>query len=134
MNKHSGITPTRTRSKDPDIEADTVSFLEESAAGRRGVLAWMTTRQGYLFFPLLILEGVNLHVKSIISLRTGAPVKDRWMELIMLTARFMIYFGLILALAVRHGVGRPRCAACHLWPLHGRDLRAESQGHAARPG
>ena len=41
--------------KDPDIEADTVSFLEESAATRKGALAWITKRQGYLFFPLLLL-------------------------------------------------------------------------------
>src|SRR5688500_3034238 len=60
--------------KDPDIEADTVSFLEENAATRKGALAWITRRQGYLFFPLLLLEGLNLHVKSIRSLSARTPV------------------------------------------------------------
>jgi fatty acid desaturase len=81
--------------KDPDIEPDTVSFLEESAATRKGALAWITRRQGYLFFPLLLLEGLNLHAKSIRSLGSRTPVKGRWIELGMLAARFMIYFGLI---------------------------------------
>jgi fatty acid desaturase len=51
MNKHSRhhANPNKI-GKDPDIAADTVSFLEESAVTRRGVLAWITRRQGYLFF------------------------------------------------------------------------------------
>ena len=81
--------------KDPDIEVDTVSFVEESAATRTGLLAWITRRQGYLFFPLLLLEGLNLHVKSVRSLTTRTPVEGRWLELGLLAARFAVYFGLI---------------------------------------
>jgi fatty acid desaturase len=96
MNKHSRhhANPNKI-GKDPDIDSDTVSFLEESAATRTGLLAWITRRQGYLFFPLLLLEGVNLHVKSITRLSARTPIKGRWIELIMLTVRFSIYFGLI---------------------------------------
>jgi fatty acid desaturase len=43
----------------------------------------------------LLLEGVNLHVKSITSLTARTPVKGRWIELGMLAAHFMIYLGLI---------------------------------------
>jgi fatty acid desaturase len=96
MNKHSRhhANPNKI-GKDPDIDSDTVSFLEESAATRTGLLAWITRRQGYLFFPLLLLEGVNLHVKSITRLSARTPMKGRWIELIMLATRFSIYFGLI---------------------------------------
>jgi fatty acid desaturase len=96
MNKHSRhhANPNKI-GKDPDIESDTVSFLEETAATRKGALAWITRRQGYLFFPLLLLEGLNLHVKSINSLSASTPVTGRWIELGMLAGRFMIYFGLI---------------------------------------
>ena len=69
------------------------------------MLAWITRRQGYLFFPLLLLEGINLHLASIRSLfsRRG-PVKGRWFELSMIGLRFAIYFGArVLAAAVRHG-------------------------------
>jgi fatty acid desaturase len=60
MNKHSRhhANPNKI-GKDPDIESDTVSFLEESAATRKGALAWITRRQGYVFFPLLLLEGLT---------------------------------------------------------------------------
>jgi len=88
--------PTRTRSaRIPNIEPDTVSFLEESAATPKGALAWITRCQVCLFFPLLLLEGLNLHAKSIRSPGSRTPVKGRWIELGMLAARFMIYFGLI---------------------------------------
>jgi hypothetical protein len=69
--------------------------LDESAATRSGVRAWFTRRQGYLFFPLLLLEGLNLHVKAITSLSSRSPVKGRWIEVGMLTARFIIFFGLV---------------------------------------
>ena len=96
MNKHSRhhANPNKI-GKDPDIESDTVAFLDESAATRRGVRAWFTRRQGYLFFPLLLLEGLNLHVKAITSLSSRSPVKGRWIEVGMLTARFIIFFGLV---------------------------------------
>jgi hypothetical protein len=46
-------------------------------------------------FPLLLLEGLNLHVKSITSLSARTPVNGRKIELNMLAGRFMIYFGLL---------------------------------------
>jgi fatty acid desaturase len=96
MNKHSRhhANPNKI-GKDPDIESDTVAFLDESAATRSGVRAWFTRRQGYLFFPLLLLEGLNLHVKAITSLSSRSPVKGSWIEVGMLTARFIIFFGLV---------------------------------------
>ncbi len=52
MTKHTRhhANPNRV-GKDPDIEFDTISFTEESAAAQHGVIAWITRRQGYLFFP-----------------------------------------------------------------------------------
>ena len=100
MNKHTRhhANPNQV-GKDPDIEPDTVSFLPESAATRTGVLAWITRRQGYLFFPLLLGEGLNLHLRSIQSLFTrkadGSKVAGRWFELSMIGLRFAIYLGLV---------------------------------------
>jgi fatty acid desaturase len=58
MNKHSRhhANPNKI-GKDPDIESDTVAFLDESAATRSGVRAWFTRRQGYLFFPCCCSKG-----------------------------------------------------------------------------
>ncbi|WP_442916171.1 fatty acid desaturase family protein [Leucobacter sp. M11] len=78
------------KGKDPDIEFDTISFTEESAAEQKGFLAWLTRRQGTLFFPLLTLEGINLHYTSIKSLFTRRPIEGRWKEFTMIGVRFAI--------------------------------------------
>ncbi len=76
--------------KDPDIEVDTISFLEEDAIGARGLRRAITRRQGWLFFPLLTLEGLNLHMHSLRHLCSRAPVKGRWTELSLIVARFVM--------------------------------------------
>lgn len=76
--------------RDPDIEVDTISFLEEDAAQAKGLRRIITRRQGWLFFPLLTLEGLNLHFLSFRHLFSRGPVKGRWTELGLLTLRFSI--------------------------------------------
>ncbi|WP_344001897.1 acyl-CoA desaturase [Microbacterium paludicola] len=83
--RHHG-NPNRV-GKDPDIEFDTVSFLEVDAAKTRGPLRWITRRQGWLFFPLLTLEGLNLHVLGLKHLFARGPVKGRWLELGLIAVR-----------------------------------------------
>ncbi|MFT4235869.1 MAG: acyl-CoA desaturase [Microbacterium sp.] len=78
--------------KDPDIEVDTVSFLADDAAASRGIVRLITGRQGWLFFPLLTLEGVNLHFLSFKHLFSRGQVKGRWVEIALLTARFALVF------------------------------------------
>ncbi|WP_245836398.1 fatty acid desaturase family protein [Paramicrobacterium agarici] len=77
--------------KDPDIEVDTISFLDEDAAEARGLRRLITRKQGWLFFPLLTLEGLNLHYLSVKHLLSRQPVKGRWLELALMTARFALY-------------------------------------------
>jgi fatty acid desaturase len=76
--------------RDPDIEVDTISFLDEDAAQARGVRRWITRRQGWLFFPLLTLEGLNLHMLALRHLVGREPVKGRWTELGLIAARFAV--------------------------------------------
>lgn len=76
--------------KDPDIEVDTISFLQEDAGKARGLQKWITKRQGWLFFPLLTLEGLNLHMHGFKHLLQRGPVKGRWIELTLLTIRFAL--------------------------------------------
>ncbi|MFE6735416.1 fatty acid desaturase family protein [Microbacterium sp. NPDC057650] len=76
--------------KDPDIEVDTISFLDEDAAQARGLRRLITRRQGWLFFPLLTLEGLNLHYLSLKHLTGRGQVKGRWPELGMIAARFAL--------------------------------------------
>src|SRR5690606_2264515 len=64
--------------KDPDIEIDTISFLDEDAAKARGLLRVITRKQGYLFFPLLTLEGLNLHFLGLKHLASRRRITGRW--------------------------------------------------------
>lgn len=77
--------------KDPDIEIDTISFLEVDAAKARGIQRWITRRQGWLFFPLLTLEGLNLHALAFRHLFARGPIKGRWTELGLLALRFAVF-------------------------------------------
>lgn len=96
MNKHNRhhANPNQI-GKDPDIDVDTISFIEEDAAKQRGVLAWVTRRQGYLFFPLLCFEGLNLHWISMRLLVSPAEVKHRRYEIAMIALRFVVYLGVL---------------------------------------
>lgn len=76
--------------KDPDIEVDTISFLEEDAVEARGFRRFLTMRQGWLFFPLLTLEGLNLHLHSFRYLFRREAIKGRWIELSIIAARFIV--------------------------------------------
>jgi fatty acid desaturase len=76
--------------RDPDIAVDTISFVEEDAAEARGLRRLITRRQGWLFFPLLTFEGLNLHFHSVRYLIGREPVKGRWTEIGIIVARFGI--------------------------------------------
>lgn len=73
--------------KDPDIEVDTISFLPSDAAEARGLRRWITRRQGWLFFPLLTLEGLNLHLHSARHLLSRRPTTRRFTEMSLILGR-----------------------------------------------
>jgi fatty acid desaturase len=76
--------------RDPDIAVDTISFVEEDAAEARGLRRIVTQRQGWLFFPLLTLEGLNLHFLGVKHLLTTKGVEQRWLELSLIIARLAL--------------------------------------------
>jgi fatty acid desaturase len=81
--------------KDPDIEKDTISFQEKDAAERTGFLALITRKQGYLFFPLLTLEGLNLHGRSLQTLFAKGKVEGRFIELGLIAFRMLAYIAVV---------------------------------------
>ncbi|MFC4224642.1 fatty acid desaturase family protein [Lysinibacter cavernae] len=85
-----------TVGKDPDIEIDTISFIEEDASQQKGFLGALTRRQGYLFFPLLLLEGLNLHFLSLKSLIQARETPGRTGELIMIGVRLIAYVAVVM--------------------------------------
>jgi fatty acid desaturase len=60
--------------RDPDIGSGAIAYTTGDACARHGMGAWLASRQAWLFFPMLTLEGISLHVSSVQALfsRTGA--------------------------------------------------------------
>ena len=89
---------------DPDVRAGALVFDARQADGRDGLAAWTTRHQAWLFFPLLTLEAVNLHVSSLRAL-TGAGLRHRAAEAVLLTVHFTAYAVLVVeALTWQQGI------------------------------
>ena len=74
---------------DPDIESGALLFIPEDR--RRSRLGRLLTRaQAYYFFPLLLLEGLNLHVAGVMALRER-PLRARWLEAALLAGHLAAY-------------------------------------------
>ncbi|MEL4318336.1 acyl-CoA desaturase [Leifsonia sp. YIM 134122] len=81
--------------KDPDIERDVISFTKDDALRATGFYGWMTRRQGYFFFPLLTLEGINLHAHGLRTVFGRGRVDKRWVEASMLLTRIAVYLAVV---------------------------------------
>ena len=87
--------------RDPDIGDGVLAFTTAQAAKRHGALSrFIARRQAWLFFPLLTLEGISLHVDSVVAVRTGrfrsARGGSRRYEAIGLIVHLVLYVGLLL--------------------------------------
>ena len=96
MNKHTRhhANPNMI-GKDPDIAIDIISFVEQDAASARGLRALITRHQAALFFPFLLFEGVNLHVKSFGHIFGRGKVDGRALEIALIAARMAIVVGAV---------------------------------------
>jgi fatty acid desaturase len=67
---------------DPDIEPGPLVFAGSDTLTRRGLVRALTRAQAYFFFPLLLLEGLSLHIASVRALieRTTASSRHRGLE------------------------------------------------------
>jgi fatty acid desaturase len=63
--------------KDPDLNIPVIAFTASQATDRRGLGRVLIRYQGYLFFPMLLLEAVSMHVISIGSVLAGAARPGR---------------------------------------------------------
>jgi fatty acid desaturase len=86
---------------DPDIGEGVLAFTTGQVAARTGRLGRaITRRQAWLFFPLLTLEGLNLHVASLLSLRPGGGRSNRGghrrTEAVLLLTHVTVYLAALL--------------------------------------
>ncbi|GIG20222.1 fatty acid desaturase [Cellulomonas chitinilytica] len=85
-----------TLGADGDIAPGAIVFTTaDLPRPRTGLAGWFAQRQGWFFFPLLLLEGLSLHVAGVRSLVGRAPVKRRALELAFLTLRLGGYVGVL---------------------------------------
>ena len=87
-----------TVGKDPDIEPDFIIFQEEHARGLKGFSKMVARRQGWLFFPALTLEGLNLHAQAFKTVFSKGKVDKRWVEITLLVVRNAGYLAVVFAL------------------------------------
>jgi len=75
---------------DPDIEIEALAFTPDQAAKRTSKLSvWYLNHQGWFFFPLLLLEGLALHVAAIKRLSSREKLEHRAAEIVMMTVRLV---------------------------------------------
>jgi fatty acid desaturase len=75
---------------DPDIDMPALAFTRDQARNKHGFRRWMARNQAYLFFPLLLAEGLNLHWQSINHVWRGDG-RARATEMSLLLAHVAIY-------------------------------------------
>ena len=121
--------------RDPDIVAGGVVFTEAQARARRsGLGRWIARHQAALFFPMLLLEGVALHVASIRALRARPVDSTRRVESVLLGVHIVGYLAAVfLVLPLAQAVAFIAVQQGLFGLYLGCSLRARPQGDAA-PG
>lgn len=82
--------------KDPDVVSGAVAFTPYARAERNAVGMYLADRQGWFFVPLLLLEGLNLHFRSVQRVANPAPMKRRGWEIAFLSLRLGGYVAALL--------------------------------------
>jgi fatty acid desaturase len=80
--------------RDPDVAPGALVFDAEHSARRTVVGRRLTSIQAYLFFPMLLLEGLNLHLASARALRSGT-LQARWLEGSLLALHAIAYVAVV---------------------------------------
>ena len=81
---------------DPDIGTGVMVFhTQDLTSAKTGFPGWFAQRQGWLFFPLLLLEGLNLHASGVKTVFGRGEVKRRPVEIAFVTLRLGGYLTLV---------------------------------------
>jgi fatty acid desaturase len=75
---------------DPDVIPDVLVWSKQQAESSRGIARLIGRWQAFLFFPLLTLEGVNLHVSGVRALRRPT-LRHRGIEALLLAVHFAAF-------------------------------------------
>jgi fatty acid desaturase len=73
---------------DPDIDLTAIAMTPARAVRRSRLTQWLVVRQGWYFFPILLLEGLSLHTEAVKRVISPGTLQRRWVETTFLTIRF----------------------------------------------
>lgn len=81
--------------RDPDVSGEAIAFtaVQANARGRAGRL--LARYQAWAFFPMLLLEGLALHVAGVKAV-LGGGYRRRWLEITLLAAHLVISTAVVL--------------------------------------
>jgi fatty acid desaturase len=80
---------------DPDISITALAFTADQARSRHGLVRLLARYQGWLFFPLLLLEAAHLHLASAKALLQGRG-RDNAVEGLLLLAHVAAYLAAVV--------------------------------------
>jgi fatty acid desaturase len=85
---------------DPDISITALAFTADQASAKRGLVRLVARHQGWLFFPLLLLEAAHLHLASVKAVLRGGHGRANTVEGLLLVAHLAGYLtALVLVLS-----------------------------------
>jgi fatty acid desaturase len=83
--------------KDPDIGDGAIAFTPEGATSRTGLAGWLARHQGWFFFPLLLLEVLNLHMSSVMTVLRPNTVPHQRVEAVLVICRLAALVAVLFA-------------------------------------
>jgi fatty acid desaturase len=82
---------------DPDISITALAFTADQASSKNGLVRLIARYQGWLFFPLLLLEAAHLHLASARAIIRGGHARANLVEGLLLLIHVTAYLVALLA-------------------------------------
>ena len=79
---------------DPDADFPVLAFTKEQALKKKGIFRFIVMHQAFLFFPMLLLEGLGLRLAGFTYL-VNNRVKFQVLEPVLMIGHFVVYFSLL---------------------------------------
>ena len=81
---------------DPDVDFPMLAFSEEQAYSKEGLARLFVKYQAYILFPLMLFEGINIRINSVIFLvSNGKKARYLYTESIFIALHFILYFAFL---------------------------------------
>ena len=80
---------------DPDISITALAFTPDQASSKHGLVRLVARYQGWLFFPLLLLEAAHLHLASAKAIWRGGSGRANLVEGLLLVAHLGVYLSVL---------------------------------------